>query len=170
MSYDDLMRAVIAWLPLVFCHCGTDGFFEVISPAAPGAGTSSCGTSTRGPVDSIEVGERQYVDPGMEMFVLLEEGAPATIMLGTQGADMLVLAYRVMGAGSQSCIAQRTEISDDAGERLSFNLLAKSFEPQPDGTSISDWIYLPGPYVPGPVTIEVSIGGRTLVRHVMAGG
>jgi hypothetical protein len=52
---------------------------------------------------------------------------------------------------------------------LSYNAKAKRFEPQPDGTSISDWIYFPGPYVPGPVTIEVTLGGRTLVRHVEAG-
>jgi hypothetical protein len=163
------MKALVAVLSLLFCHCGTDGFFEVISPAAPGAGTSSCGTSTRGPVDSIEVGERRFIDPGMEMFVVLDEGASATIVQGLQGADMLVLAFRVTGAGAQTCIAQRTDITDEAGDRLSFNALAKSFEPQPDGTSISDWIFFPGPYVPGDVTIEVSLGGRTLVRQVVAG-
>jgi hypothetical protein len=164
------MKALVAVVPLLFCHCGTDGFFEVISPAAPGAGTSSCGASTHGPVDSIEVGERHYIEPGnMEMFVLLDEGSPATIVQGTQGADMLVLAFRLMGAGIQTCIDQRTDITDEGGDRMSYNALAKSFEPQTDGTSISDWIFFPGPYVPGPVTIEVSLGGRTLVRHVMAG-
>jgi hypothetical protein len=164
------MKALVATLPLLFCHCGTDGFFEVISPSAPGAPDSSCGTSTRGTVSSIEVGERVFVEPRMmEMFMPLDEGAPATIVQGTQGADMLVLAFLVMGAGSQTCIEQRTDITDGAGDRLSYNAKAKSFEPQPDGTSISSWIFFPGPYVPGPVTIEVSLGGRTLVRHVEVG-
>lgn len=163
-------RTTVAALSLLFCHCGTDGFFEVISPAAPGAGDSSCSKSTRGPVSSIEVGERRFVDPGIEMYVPLDEGATAMIVRGLQGADMLVLAFRVTGAGSQTCIEQRTDITDDTGDRLSFSAVAKSFEPQDDGTSISDWLYLPGPYVvPGAVTIEVALGGRTLKRHVTVG-
>lgn len=163
------MRALLSVLLLLFCHCGTDGFFEVISPAAPGAGNAGCPNSTRGPVSSLEIGERAFLDDGTEMFVLLDDGSPATIVQGTQGADMLVLAFRVTGAGSQTCIAQRTDITDAAGERISYNAVARNFEPQPDDSSISEWIFFPGPYVPGPLTIEATLGGQTLVRHVEAG-
>jgi hypothetical protein len=158
-----IARAAV--LPFLLCHCGTDGFFEVISPAAPGAGTAGCANATRGPVSSIEIGERLY-ENGMDMFVPLDEGSMATIVLGTQGADMLVLGFRVTGASGQTCMAQRTDITDDAGDRLSFNAVAKNFQAQIDGSSVSEWIYFPGPYAGGPVTIEVSLGGRTLVRHV----
>jgi hypothetical protein len=157
-----------AILPLLLCSCGTDGFFEVISPAAPGAGTAGCSNATRGPVSSIEVGERVFSD-GTDMFVLLDEGSPATIERGVQGADMLVLAFRITGAAGQTCLVQRTDITDDAGDRVSYNAVSKNFEAQGDGTSVSEWIYFPGPYVPGPVTIDVSLGGRTLIRHVDAG-
>jgi hypothetical protein len=159
------LRSSAVLLPLLLCSCGTDGFFEVISPAAPGAGAVGCRDATNRPVSSIEVGERLYLD-GMDMFVPLDEGSTATIVLGTQGADMLVLAFRVEGAGGQTCMVQRTDITDDAGDRLSFNAVSKNFEEQVDGSSVSEWIYFPGPYTGGPVAIEVSLGGRTLVRHV----
>ena len=161
--------AFVACLPLLSFGCGTDGFFEVISPAAPGAGNAGCPNSTRGPVSSLEIGERAFLDDGTEMFVLLDDGSPATIVQGTQGADMLVLAFRVTGAGSQTCIAQRTDITNAAGERVSYNAVSRNFEPQPDASSVSEWIFFPGPYVPGPLTIEASLGGQTLVLHVEAG-
>jgi len=153
-------------VPLLFCHCGTDGFFEVIAPAAPGAPDSSCGSSTHRSVTSLDLGERFVDMAGMEGLTPLDDGATATIVRGIQGADMLVLAIVVTGAGTQTCIEQRIDITDEAGDRLSYNARPKSFEPRSDGTSISDWIYLPGPYVPGPATIEVVLGGKTLVRHV----
>jgi hypothetical protein len=161
-------RACAALLPLLLCHCGTDGFFEVISPAAPGAGTAGCSGATRGSVSSIEVGERVFLDDGTVMFAPLDDGSMATIVRGVQGADMLVLGFRVTGAGGQTCLVQRTDVTDEAGGRLSYNAVSTSFQEQPDGSSVSEWIYFPGPYVPGPVTIEVSLGGRTLVRHVDA--
>ena len=169
MRFTSRSRSVVAALPLLLCDCGTDGFFEVISPAAPGAGNAGCPNSTRGPVASLEIGERTFLDDGTEMFVLLDDGSMATIVQGTQGADMLVLAFRVTGAGSQTCIAQRTDITDDGGERVSYNAVARNFEPQPDASSVSEWIFFPGEYVPGPLTIEASLGGQTLVRHVEAG-
>lgn len=156
-------------LPLLLCHCGTDGFFELISPAAPGAGDSGCPGSTRGPVSSLEVGERAFLDDGTEMFITLDDGSPATIVQGTQGADMLVLAFRVTDAGGQTCIQQRTDITNATGERVSYSAVSRNFEEQLDGTSVSEWIFFPGSYVPGPLTIDVSIGGQTLVRHVEAG-
>jgi hypothetical protein len=43
-------------LALGLCQCGSEGFFDVISPAAPGSVFASCGASTAGPVSAIEVG------------------------------------------------------------------------------------------------------------------
>ncbi|MCX5746129.1 MAG: hypothetical protein NT062_26930 [Proteobacteria bacterium] len=157
------LRGALGVTLLGLCQCGTDGFFEVISP---GSGTS-CGKSTSDPVGTLAIGEGVVdMTTGETTFQLLDEGAPATLVHGFQGADMLVLAHRLTGAGGQTCIAQRTDIMNDAGDRLAYTALSQAFTVQPDGASLGEWMYLPGAYVPGPVTIEVSLGGQHLTRHV----
>jgi hypothetical protein len=158
-------RALVTALPLL-CACGTDGFFETISASAPGTSDTSCDMSTRGSVSSIEVGEREVDELGETIFVPLDEGSMATVIRGTQGADMLVLLLRVSGAGTEPvCLEQRTEI-EQGGERISFNYVAKRFLPEPDGTSLSNATFFPGAYTPGQVTIRVTLGGKSLVRRV----
>lgn len=159
-------RALVAALPLV-AACGTDGFFDTIAPSAPGASDSGCDMSTRGSVSAIEVGEVQADDvTGDPVFVPLDEGAMAMIVHGFQGADMLVLALSVSGAGTDPvCLEQKTDIEEN-GERISFNYVAKRFLPEPDGTLLGKTTYFPGDYTAGEVTIEVTLGGRSLTRHV----
>lgn len=159
-------RALVAALPLVSA-CGTDGFFDTISPSAPGASDSGCDMSTRGSVTAIEVGE-MVTDPVTyeQVYMPLDEGATAMIVHGVQGADMLVLALSVSGAGTEPvCLDQKTDI-EEGGDRVSFNYVAKKFTPQPDGTSLGKATYFPGNYTAGQVTISVSLGGKTLTRHV----
>ena len=161
------MRKLAAALPLLLCACGTDGFFDTISPSAPGASDSGCDNSTRGSVSSLDVGEMQTdMITSEQVFVPLDEGAMATIIHGFQGADMLVLALNVSGAGTEPvCLDQKTDVEED-GERISFNYVAKRFTPQPDGTSLGKATFFPGAYTAGQVTIKVSLGGKTLTRHV----
>lgn len=145
--------------------CGTDGFFEVIAPEAPGGNGATCASSTSRPVDMVEVGRLDpLVDP--PLFSPLADGDEVQIVVGPQGLTMIVLALRVTGAGNQTCIAQRTDVYGSDGERISYNSLPKRFALQPDGTVQSDGIYFPGAYAPGPTTIETTLGGQTLVRVV----
>ncbi len=154
-------------MPLLLCACGTDGFFDPLSPSAPGASDSGCGTSTRGSVSSIAVGENVSDEVTFEpVFVPLDEGGMAMIVHGLQGADMLVLALSISGAGTAPvCLDQRTDI-EQAGDRVSFNYVAKKFTPQPDGTLLGKTTYFPGDYAAGQVTITVSVGGKSITRHV----
>jgi hypothetical protein len=162
-----MAKSYVAALALVLGACGTDGFFDTISPSAPGAYDAGCDNSTRGSVSSIDVGEMVADDMTFEqVYTPLDEGGMAMIVHGFQGADMLVLALRVSGAGTAPlCLDQKTDIEEN-GERISFNYVAKKFMPQPDGTLLGKTTYFPGAYTAGQVKINVSLGGKSLTRNV----
>ncbi len=168
MSQTERTRhALLAALALTLCQCGSEGFFDVISPASPGAVTTGCGASSSPPVSSLEVGFiREGGADGGPTFTPYNDGDAVGVVRGFQGSDMLVLSLRVSGAGGQTCLQQRTDIVDGSGARLSFNAVSQYFSPQPDGTSVTSGIFFPGDYAAGPATIRVSLGGRSLSRNI----
>ena len=154
-------------LALGLCQCGSEGFFDVISPAAPGSVLASCGASTAGPVSAIEVGASTALpldDAGA--FAPLADGDTVRVEVGFQGSPMLVLALRVVGGNGQTCVQQRTDVVDEAGGRVSYNALAQRFTPMADGTAVTPPIFLPGEYASGFVTVRVALGGVTLSRRL----
>ena len=164
---DPMLRALLAALALTLCQCGSDGFFEVISPVSPGGFTAGCGAGATPSVTALEVGRLTgSADDGGVAFAPYNEGDSVSIVRGFQGSDMLVLALRVSGAGGQTCIQQRTDVVDGSGARLSFNAVSQVFTAQPDGTSVTTGIFFPGDYVPGPATVRVTLGGRSLSRNI----
>ncbi len=159
-------RALLAALSLTLCQCGSEGFFELISPVSPGGVSTGCGAGAMPSVTALEVGRVTSDADGGVAFAPYNEGDSVAVVRGFQGSDMLVLALRVSGAGGQTCLQQRTDVIDGAGARVSFNAVSQSFSPQPDGTSFTPGIFFPGDYVAGPATIRVTLGGRSLSRNI----
>jgi len=154
-------------LALGLCQCGSEGFFEVISPAAPGSVLTSCGEATAAPVSAVEIGRSTSLPLGSAgAFVPLVDGDTVRVEVGFQGSPMLVVALRITGAGAQTCVQQRIDVVDEGGDRVSYNALAQRFTPVADGTAVTQAIFLPGEYASGTVTVRVALGGVTLARRL----
>lgn len=150
---------------LVLGGCGDASFFETING---GSSANACANgATRSTITSVELSESDQLSSMPRPFTALEDGASVTIVRGFQGADMIVLSIRVRGLDAPACLAQRTDVTDSMGARVTTNGQPLMFMPSA-GVATNERMFFPGNYQPGSYTITTTVAGVTVTRTVQA--
>lgn len=164
-----LPRACLATFAVCLCQCGTEGFFDLIATSSPGSFSESCAQPTSGAVMAVELsaGRGDILAPdAAPPYTPLNDDDRVPIVIGGQGSPMIVLVIRVLGANGQTCVTQRTFVTDESGNRVSFNVQPRPLTPQTDGAAISAPIFFPGEYRAGVINVRVELGGVVLTRRL----
>jgi hypothetical protein len=145
--------------------CGDASFFDTING---GSSPNACSSgATRATVTRVEISESDQYSAMPRPFTALEDGASVTIVRGFQGADMIVLSIRVHGLDAPACLAQRTDVTDAMGARVTTNGQPLMFMPTA-GVATNERMFFPGNYQPGSYTITTTVAGVTVTRTVQA--
>lgn len=150
---------------LALAGCGDASFFDTING---GSSPNSCSNgATRSTISRIELSESDAFSAMPRPFTALEDGASVTIVRGFQGADMIVLAIRVHGLDAPACLAQRTDVTDSTGARVTTHGQPLLFTPTA-GVATNERMFFPGNFQPGSYTITTTVAGVTITRTVQA--
>jgi len=132
-----------------------------------GETTGTCATPSTVSVRRIEVGigDAQGTGP-VGPIRDLQDNDVLPIVTGSQGADMAVLVFRVTGITAPTCVAQRTSVTNAAGERVALLVRPVQLTPVEPEVAQSGPLYLPGEFVSAPLTLTVTLGGQTYTRRL----
>lgn len=157
-------RLLLLSLGLALSACGDESFFAQIS-AGTAPNQCSNATQTRATITGIELSEGDSMGAARP-FTALNDGDSVQIVRGFQGADMIVLSIRVTGLAMPACIAQRTDVLDASGNRITVNAQSIQFDPDA-GVATNERMFFPGNYVPNTmITVRSTVGGVTVTRNL----
>jgi hypothetical protein len=148
--------------------CGVEGIVDLIRTAPDDTSVASCGAPTSSPVSNVTLGTFRVDDADGGTFTPLADDDAIPLITGLQGASMIVVRIRIMGATDTACVAQRTDVNAADGRRISFSYQARAFTLQPDGSYLSRDLFLPGSY-PTNVRVTTVLGGQTVTRNLRIG-
>lgn len=143
------------------------GYETLADLANTGETTGTCSTPSTVSVRRVEVGvgDGFGIPPGGSIRDL-QDNDVLPIVTGTQGADMAVLVFRVTGVTGPTCVAQRTTITNAAGERVALLVRPVQLTAVEPDVGQSGPLYLPGEFVSAPLTLTVTLGGQTYTRRL----
>ncbi len=145
------------------CNLGYEGLADIVNT---GNTSGTCTTPVTPAARRIEASiadDGRFTDGGVP-FRDLQDRDVLPIVVGSQGADMAVLKIRVTGVRAEACVAQRTTLTNAAGERVALLARPVLLRPVAPDVAESGELFLPGVFTNAPITLTVSLGGMTYTR------
>ncbi len=158
--------AATSSLALAACDLGYQGLEPLVDPGNP---AGSCAEPAPATITGVEVsrGSDSASPPdGGVGFAALSDGDDVPLVMGLQGADMVVLVLRVNGLDADRCLPQQTTVVNASGGVVARLVRPIFFRAGAPGMAESRSLYLPGEFVRGPHTVTIRIGGATLTRRI----
>jgi hypothetical protein len=119
-------------------------------------------------VDALELGASEEA-----AFTPLADGDPVNVVVGGQGATMIIVRLRVRGAPAPLCLPQSTSVTapDDPLDVLARSDASLATNLESDGSRSTGQLLLPGRY-PSPgggIAVTTRAGGQTVTRLLSVG-